>query len=164
MGVSGCGKSEIGARLAARLGLQLVEGDAFHPVSNIEKMAAGIPLEDADRHGWLQVLKNKLSEAKVANAGIVLTCSALKRAYRDILRSGDADAVFVHLSGSRDVIANRMNARTGHFMPVSLLDSQFRDLEPPQPDERAIVLDVAAEPDAMIVQILRTAYPQGETT
>lgn len=158
MGVSGCGKSEIGARLAARLGVPHVEGDAFHPPGNIAKMAAGEPLDDADRHGWLLILQAQIRLAASEGRGMVLSCSALKRRYRDLLRAGDPGLVFVHLFGSRDVIANRMQARNGHFMPVTLLESQFRDLEPPGPDERAIQLNVETEPDRMVEQVLQSAY------
>lgn len=160
MGVSGCGKSEIGARLASRLGIPHVEGDADHPPANIAKMAAGTPLDDADRHGWLLVLQRRIHAAREAGQGLVLSCSALKRAYRDILRQGDPDLVFAHLAGDRNVIANRMQSRPGHFMPVTLLDSQFRDLEPPGDDERAIRLDIQTAPDAMVEQILQSFYPQ----
>lgn len=159
MGVSGCGKSEIGARLAAALGVEHVEGDADHPPANIAKMAAGIPLNDEDRHGWLLLLQDRIRQARVRGIGLVLSCSALKRSYRDLLRGGDPDTVFIHLSGSRELIAARMQARTGHFMPVTLLDSQFRDLEPLQPDERSLVLDIQSPPDALIEQILRHFNP-----
>lgn len=154
MGVSGCGKSEIGARLAGRLGLPMIEGDAFHPPANIAKMGRGEALTDEDRHGWLLVLQEKIRAARIAGSGLVLSCSALKRAYRDLLREGDPDLCFVHLTGDRDVIANRMASRPGHFMPVSLLDSQLRDLEPPQPDESAISLDVRTPPDELVGQIV----------
>lgn len=165
MGVSGCGKSEIGARFAAKLNLELIEGDAFHPPANIAKMAAGSPLNDVDRQGWLQVLRDRVHYARQAGTGLVLSCSALKRAYRDILREGDPDLTFVHLTGDHDVIANRMKARPGHFMPISLLESQFRDLEPLQADERSIVLNIDTSPESLVEQILdasRQVKSEGE--
>ncbi len=155
MGVSGCGKSEIGGRLAARLGVDHVEGDADHPPANIAKMAAGIPLTDEDRYGWLVLLQDRIRKAAEQGKGLVLSCSALKRRYRDILRGGDPELVFVHLEGDRDLIAQRMQARSGHFMPITLLDSQFRDLEPLQPDERFVRLDIRMAPDAMIDRVVQ---------
>lgn len=155
MGVSGCGKSEVGMRLAQALGLRFIEGDRFHPPGNVAKMAAGIPLGDADRHGWLATLRAEIERAWDGGDAVVLSCSALKRAYRDILRGGadsGGDVRFVHLHGDRDLIARRMAARTGHFMPSSLLDSQLRDLEPLQPDERGITLDVRDPPNRLVEQ------------
>ena len=155
MGVSGCGKSEIGSRLAARLGVAHFEGDTDHPPANIAKMAAGIPLDDADRQGWLLLLQTRIRDAASRGAGLVLSCSALKRRYRDILRAGDPELYFAHLDGARELIAKRMQARPDHFMPVSLLDSQLRDLEPLQPDERGIRLDIAQPPRALIEQVIQ---------
>jgi gluconokinase len=155
MGVSGCGKSEIGARLAARLGMPYLEGDADHPAGNIAKMKAGIPLDDTDRRGWLLTIQGRIREAAEADQGLILSCSALKRAYRDLLREADSELVFIHLAGSCTVIANRIQARPGHFMPVSLLESQFRDLEPPGQDERAISLDIETTPDALVEQVVQ---------
>jgi gluconokinase len=149
MGVSGCGKSEVGTRLATRLGITLFEGDSVHSSENVAKMAAGKPLTDADRQGWLTLLRDRIREARETGTSLVLSCSALKRSYRDMLRQGDPDLVFVHLHGNRDVIANRMQSRPGHFMPVSLLESQLRDLEPPGEDERAIRIDIETPLDAI---------------
>lgn len=163
MGVSGCGKSEIGSRLARRLGVPFVEGDADHPQANIDKMAAGIALDDADRRDWLLILQQRIRAAAEQGRGLVLSCSALKRRYRDLLRAGDPDLVFIHLHGPRELIAARMQARPSHFMPVALLDSQLRDLEPLQPDERGMQLDISLTPDALvdrIVQACATAPPQ----
>jgi gluconokinase len=154
MGVSGCGKSEVGTRLATRLGITLFEGDSVHSPENVAKMAAGSPLTDMDRQGWLALLRDRIREAREAGDSLVLSCSALKRSYRDLLRQGDPDLVFVHLHGNRDVIANRMQARPGHFMPVSLLESQLRDLEPPGADERAIRIDIETPLDAIADRIL----------
>ena len=155
MGVSGCGKSEIGSRLARRLGVAYVEGDDDHPPLNIEKMAAGIPLDDSDRQTWLLILQARIAGARQRGLGLVLSCSSLKRRYRDLLRGGDPDLLFVHLVGERDLIKSRMQARPNHFMPPTLLDSQFRDLEPPQEDERAIRLDIRKEPEQLVDEILQ---------
>ena len=154
MGVSGCGKSEIARRLAARLGIDFIEGDHFHPPANIEKMAAGIPLTDADRHGWLLRLQQQLRQAAAAGRAVVLSCSALKRRYRDLLRAGDPDAIFIHLYGERALIAARMRQRHGHFMPSAMLDSQLTTLEPPQQDERFLQVDIRPPPDAIVDRIL----------
>jgi len=157
MGVSGSGKSVLGARLAAALDAPFVEGDAFHPAQNVARMAAGIALTDADRAPWLAELAARIKAAAEAGAPLVLACSALKRRYRDLLRSGDPDLRFVHLTGDPAVLATRMGQRPGHFMPVSLLESQLRDLEPLAPDEHGIVLDIAATPDEQVAAVLAQA-------
>jgi gluconokinase len=158
MGVSGCGKSEVGARLALALGVDFIEGDRFHSADNVRKMAAGVALTDADREGWLLRLGDELARACAEGRGVVLACSALKRAYRDTLRACSASSGcalrFVHLSGARATIASRMEARAGHYMPLSLLDSQLRDLEPLQPDEAGIVLDIADPPEVLVARAL----------
>jgi carbohydrate kinase (thermoresistant glucokinase family) len=158
MGVSGCGKSEVGMRLAQALGVDFIEGDRFHSTANVARMAAGIALTDADREGWLLRLRDELARACAQGRGVVLACSALKRAYRDTLRvstSGSNCALrFVHLAGAEATIAARMAARAGHFMPASLLGSQLRDLEPLQEDEEGIVLDLAAPPEVLVAQAL----------
>ena len=154
MGVSGCGKSEIGRRLAGRLGIIYAEGDDDHPAANVAKMAAGSPLDDADRLAWLLVLQSKIKTAVEKDEGLVLSCSALKRRYRDLLRMGDPALIFVHLDGPRALIAMRMQARPNHFMPLSLLDSQFRDLEPLAADERGIRLDIRTAPDRLVDQVV----------
>jgi gluconokinase len=139
MGVSGCGKSSVGEALAERLGIPYRDGDDLHPAANVEKMRAGQPLTDEDRWPWLDRVAGTLRDEGPA----IIGCSALKRAYRDRIREGAGGLVtFLHLSGSREVIAARMGARKGHYMPVSLLDSQFAALEPPGPEE-AITLDIA---------------------
>jgi gluconokinase len=150
MGVSGCGKTEVGSRLAARLGVAHVEGDSDHPPENIAKMAAGIPLDDNDRQGWLLVLQQRLRRAAEQGEGLVLSCSALKRRYRDLLRQGDPDLIFIHLQGERELIAARMQKRPNHFMPVTLLDSQFRDLEPLASDEQGATLHITLPPVALV--------------
>ncbi len=154
MGVSGCGKSAIGRRLAQRLGFAYVEGDDHHTAGNIAKMAAGIPLDDNDRHAWLLILQSRIRSAKERDEGLVLSCSSLKRRYRDLLRLGDPSLIFIHLDGDRELIASRMQARPGHFMPPALLESQFRDLEPLAKDERGIRIDIKAEPEKLVNQIV----------
>jgi gluconokinase len=153
MGVSGCGKSTVGAALAQALGLRFIEGDAFHPPHNVAKMSAGTPLDDHDRADWLQVLAAEIRGAREQGAGLVLSCSALKRRYRDLLRRADPALRFAHLEGPRDLIAERMARRAGHFMPSSLLDSQLRDLEPLQDDEAGLRLDISLAPQALVARI-----------
>ena len=156
MGVSGCGKSEVGQRLAHALGVDFLEGDAFHSASNVAKMAAGIPLDDDDRAGWLRALQGEIAMARAQGKGLVLACSALKRRYRDLLRAADPNLRFAHLSGPRDLIAERMLARTAHYMPASLLDSQLRDLEPLQQDEAGLLLDIGKAPPVLTEEILHS--------
>jgi gluconokinase len=153
MGVSGCGKSTVGEKLAAHLGWRFVEGDSLHPPENVAKMAAGQALDDEDRSGWLDTLADVLAKAREAGQGLVISCSALKRAYRDRLRSGDPQTLFVHLDGSQAVIAARIAARTHKYMPASLLESQFAALQPPDPDEQALSLSVQRPPDELIQHI-----------
>lgn len=152
MGVSGCGKSSIGAALATAIGGQFIDGDDLHPQANIAKMASGLPLNDDDRAPWLvrvgQALRGK-------NGGIVIGCSALKRRYRDTIRAeADQPVVFLFLSGSQQVLATRMAARAGHFMPPSLLDSQLAALEPPMPDEVSVTVDIDQSPNAIVDALL----------
>jgi gluconokinase len=128
MGVSGCGKSTVGKALAAALGARFVEGDAYHPAANVAKMSAGLALDDADRAAWLLDLQTPLREARARGEGIVLSCSALKRRYRDVLRAADPTLRFAHLDGARTLLAERLGARVGHYMPPSLLASQLGDL------------------------------------
>jgi len=154
MGVSGCGKSEVGSRLAQALGATFIEGDRFHPLQNLAKMSAGVPLADADRWDWLRALRAELRRVQDAGGVPVLACSALKRIYRDLLRGDDGGVCFVHLHGDRDLIARRMATRSSHFMPPALLDSQLRDLEPLQADECGITLDVRDPPAVLVEQAL----------
>ena len=150
MGVSGCGKSTVGAGLAEALHIPYRDGDDLHPAANVEKMRAGIPLTDDDRWPWL----DRVAATLHAEAPVIVGCSALRRAYRDRIRAGAGGPVqFIHLTGSRDVIAARMAARKGHYMPPSLLDSQFATLEPPEPDE-AIIIDIDQSLNRLISQIL----------
>lgn len=154
MGVSGCGKTAVGAALAERLGVPFIEGDQHHPQANIDKMAAGIALDDDDRWPWLAALGGILGETARANGGGVLACSALRKAYRGHL----ADAAglplrFVFLDGSRALLAGRMSTRPGHFMPVKLLDSQLATLEPPGPDEGAVTVPIDEPLGALVERI-----------
>lgn len=135
MGVSGCGKSRIGSELAARLGWPMVEGDALHPESNVAKMAAGTPLTDGDRRPWLEAVRDRLDAEAATGPGVVVSCSSLKRAYRDLLRTASARVVFIELDVARSELARRVSGRRGHFMPVSLLNSQLATLEPLALDE-----------------------------
>ena len=154
MGVSGSGKTTIGARLARELDLEYVEGDDLHPPGNVKRMAAGTPLTDDDRRGWLSAIAARLRDARRAGIGLVVSCSALKRSYRDLLRSiVDADVRFVYLAGSRALLAERLAQRRGHFMPPSLLESQLSTLEEPSPDERAWVCDISDVPDAIVADL-----------
>ena len=149
MGVSGCGKSTVGRALAGRLGLRFIEGDEWHPPRNVALMAAGTPLTDDDRRDWLHALAGQLAQAAAQGQGLVLSCSALKRRYRDQLRAAAPGLRFVHLHGSPDLLAARMATRPGHYMPPSLLPSQLEALEPPGPDENPILLDIALPPAAL---------------
>lgn len=153
MGVAGCGKSSIGAALAPRLNAVYLDGDAFHAPESIEKMSRGEALTDEDRWPWLQRFATEMASRR----GMVIGgCSALKRAYRDCIRAAAEEPVlFVHLAGSRDLIGGRMQERQGHYMPTSLLDSQFQALEPPEPDELAIAVDITA-PTAEIAERICT--------
>ena len=150
MGVSGSGKSTVAAAVAARVGGVFLDADDFHPESNRLKMAAGTPLTDADRSPWLAILGDELAAHTARGEVVVLACSALKRAYRDQLRAHGGDVFFAQLDGAPDLLAARMGARTDHFMPSSLLDSQLATLEPLQADEPGVVVDVALAPAAVV--------------
>ena len=152
MGVSGSGKSTVGGVLAGRLGWPLAEGDDFHPAENVAKMAAGHPLDDNDRGPWLARIREWMDAQESEGRSGIVTCSALKRRYRDVLRDGEV--TFVYLHGTREQLLARLTARQGHFMPASLLDSQLADLEPPDPDERAIRVDIGATPAVQAQTIL----------
>lgn len=148
MGVAGSGKTAVGSRLAERLGVAYVDGDDLHPPENIAKMSGGHPLDDADREPWLQTIGRWLHDHR--DHGAIATCSALKRSYRDLLRGCCPDLPFVHLAGDRDLIVERAGAREGHFMPASLVDSQFAILEPLGADEAGITLDVTGSVDDLV--------------
>jgi gluconokinase len=155
MGVSGSGKSTIAEHLAARLGWRYVDGDLFHPPANVAKMSAGYPLTDEDRWPWLRTIAAEIDRLAAAGTRAVVACSALKRAYRDILAHGRDDVRIVFLDGTKDLIAKRLAARKGHFMPPGLLDSQFKTLEPPQPSERPITVSIDASVDGIVNDIVR---------
>lgn len=158
MGVAGSGKTTIGELLAHALGIPFLEGDDLHPRANIERMAHGIPLTDEDRRPWLLAIAQRLREAEQSGSGLVVTCSALKRSYRDLLRShGTAETRFVYLRGSEPTIAERLARRRGHFMPASLLESQFAALEEPDSDEHASVYDISESPEAIVANLVRQA-------
>ncbi len=157
MGVAGAGKSLIGELLAARLGASFVEGDQLHPPANVEKMSAGTPLTDDDRWPWLDTVGREMRDRQRGGANVVAACSALKKVYRDALRTAAAapDMLFVYLRAEPGVIAARMAERAGHFMPPSLLQSQLATLEEPSDaDERAITIDNAQSPDEVVAHIL----------
>jgi gluconokinase len=162
MGVCGSGKSTIGRELARALGADFIEGDEFHPPSNVALMASGTALTDEDRQGWLQALAGKLGEPRASAQGVVLACSALKRSYRDILRRGAPGLVLVHLHGAQRLLESRLNQRVGHYMPMSLLQSQLDTLEAPGVDEAPIVVDIAA-PNPVIVADLQRLLRERST-
>jgi gluconokinase len=155
MGVSGSGKSTVGAALAQRLGVPFADADDFHPPANIAKMKAGIPLGDDDRYPWLEAVGGWLADH--CGTGGLMSCSALKRKYRDQLRKHCPQTEFVHLSGSPEVIAARQASRPGHFMPASLMASQFATLQPLEPDERGVTLDVSHDIDSIVESYLDQA-------
>jgi gluconokinase len=161
MGVAGSGKTSVALELTARTGRPYAEADDFHPPANIARMASGIPLTDADRAPWLAALRDWLSAQAEAGRGAIVTCSALRRAYRDVLRSARGRVVFVHLTGSPELLASRIAARTGHFMPATLLPSQLVTLEPLEPDEDGFTLDVAASVDRLADEVLARVRDAG---
>jgi carbohydrate kinase (thermoresistant glucokinase family) len=155
MGVSGSGKTTVAAMLAGALGVDFLEGDDLHPRSNVEKMKSGKPLNDADRLPWLQAIAHRIDEWRSQGKSGVVTCSALKRAYRRILIGERPEVRLVYLKGSHELIHERMAARHEHFMPVGLLQSQFATLEEPGADERPIMVDVASRPSDIVAEIIR---------
>lgn len=156
MGVSGSGKTTVAALLAGRLGWKFEEGDALHPQANVDKMHAGHPLDDADRAPWLRKIADWVDARLDAGECGIITCSALKRIYRDVINRRGKGVVFVFLNGMHDTIASRLAMRQGHFMPASLLDSQFATLEPPGADEPEIQVEVGAAPDVLADSIVKT--------
>jgi gluconokinase len=155
MGVSGSGKSTIADKLAERLGWSYEDGDKFHPASNVAKMSAGHPLTDEDRWPWLQAIADEIDRVCKAGGHVVIACSALKRAYRDILVHGRDDVRIIYLDGTEQLIADRLARRKGHFMPAGLLASQFRTLEPPAASENAVTVSIDASVDAIVDDIIR---------
>lgn len=157
MGVSGCGKTSVAEGLAAALPAAFIEGDSLHPAANVEKMSKGIALDDADRWPWLDIIGRALSDALAQDESIVISCSALKKIYRDHLRAATGGNLsFVFLKGSRELLLGRMTARRGHFMPASLLDSQLATLEDPTGEPGVVTVDI----DASIQQIVDAAHEQ----
>ena len=152
MGVAGCGKSAVGSVLAEMLGWTFVEGDSLQPAANVARMASGLPLTDAHRWDWLDAVGAAIALAARKGEGSVAACSALKRAYRDRLRSYDDRILFIHLEIDKATAASRVAARKGHFMPPSLVDSQFADLQPPGPDEMAVLLDATRPVEQLVAQ------------
>jgi gluconokinase len=159
MGVSGCGKTAVAERLGNDLGLAFTEGDAHHPQSNVDKMAAGQPLTDEDRQPWLEELVAWTRERQAEGSSTVLPCSALRRRYRDLLREADPETFFVHLHADFAVLADRM-AHRAHFMPVSLLESQFATLEPIEDDELGVVIDVTPPLDEVVAAAEAAVRPR----
>jgi gluconokinase len=154
MGVSGSGKSLIGAAFALALGVDFVEGDDYHTAANVARMSSGIPLTDGDRAEWLRLLAARIRQAKCSGEGLVVSCSALKRPYRDILRSAASELQFVFLQGSPALLAERLASRRGHYMPPSLLESQLATLEEPAPDEQTWVCDIRRSPEDIVAALL----------
>ncbi|MBO0904281.1 gluconokinase [Jiella sp. MQZ13P-4] len=154
MGPSGVGKSTTAELIAARLGWPFAEADEFHPRANIDKMTSGIALDDADRAPWLAAIRDWISREAARGVSTVLTCSALKHSYRDLLREADARVCFVALEADVELVAARMSHRKGHFMPPSLLASQFADLQPLTADEDGITVSVAVPPEEVVHEIL----------
>jgi gluconokinase len=162
-GVSGSGKTTVGALLAGRLGWRFADADAFHSAANIAKMRAGIPLTDEDRRPWLRVIEAWMDERIAAGESAVVTCSALKRAYRDALLAGRPEARMIFLSVSRDEVIRRLAARHGHFFPSALLSSQFDALEPPSADEPAVtVVPSGHDPAETVAAIIALVRPGGK--
>jgi gluconokinase len=155
MGVSGSGKSTIAAKLSERLDWTFEDGDRFHPASNVARMRAGHPLTDEDRWPWLQAIADEIDRVCRAGTHVVIACSALKRAYRDLLVHGRNDVRIVFLNGTQALIADRLARRKGHFMPPGLLDSQFKTLEPPAAEENPITVSIDASVDAIVEDIVR---------
>ncbi|MET7804586.1 gluconokinase [Micromonospora chersina] len=150
MGVSGAGKTTVARGISELTGLRFAEADEFHTEAHVAQMRAGIPLTDADRWPWLRALAGWMADRHAEGVSTVLTCSALKRAYRDVLRQGPAKVEFLHLDGAAQLIRDRLDRRVGHYMPASLFDSQRAILEHLGPDESGVVLEVAAPPEELV--------------
>lgn len=154
MGVTGSGKTTVGALLAGRLGWDFEEGDSLHPPENVAKMSSGTPLTDDDRWPWLRLIGDWIDDEGSRGRSAVVSCSALKRSYRDLLRTGRPELRFLYLAGTREEIAARLAQRQGHFMPASLLDSQFGDLEPLQPDEPGFSVGISGRPEDIVAEAI----------
>lgn len=161
MGVSGCGKSSIGERLAARFHLQFLEGDSLHPQSNVEKMAKGTPLTDEDRWPWLETIGTHMRQSLEQGQSIVISCSSLKKTYRDLLRRAtNGNTIFIYLDGSEALLSARMSQRSGHFMPVALLQSQLATLEVPSGEDKVITVSIDQSLDAIVEEAERALIKQ----
>jgi gluconokinase len=162
MGVSGSGKTTVGRALAEELGVEMIEGDDHHPPENVAKMAAGIPLTDADRGPWLQTLAELLTDRHKRGEDTVLACSALRRTYRDVLRAAvpDSETLMIQLDADRETLRSRMESRTGHYMPPALLDSQLATLEPLEPDEPGVILDATQPPNVVVAAAVSATRSQ----
>jgi gluconokinase len=159
MGVAGCGKSTVAARLAQRLGWELAEADAFHSTANVEKMRSGVPLTDADRWPWLDAIAAWIDAARTRGRPCIVACSALKRRYRERLAGPHRDLRFVYLQGGCEVVASRLAGRRGHYMPPSLLRSQYEALEEPGPDEQPIVVSIERPVESIVEDVLAQLAP-----
>ena len=154
MGVSGSGKTTVAEGLSERLGWLFLEGDSLHPEANVAKMSAGRPLTDDDRWPWLELVADWVAERVAAHEDGIVTCSALKRSYRDVIRRDSDDVVFVHLTGERETLEQRMRARTGHFMPPHMLESQLETLEEPGPAEPSLRVPIEQGPDEIVAAVV----------
>ena len=163
MGVSGSGKSTIGALLAEALGWPFADADGFHPAANVAKMSSGQPLTDEDRWPWLDAIAKHIAAARAVGQPVVVACSALRRAYRDRLRAGHKDLVFLHLAGAHALITDRQAGRLGHFMPPSLMASQFATLEDPAGEADAVTVSVQASPEEIVAAALGRLAQVGVT-
>lgn len=162
MGVSGCGKTTVGEGIAEVTGWRFAEGDSYHPRANVDKMASGTPLTDEDRRPWLERLASWIGEQEAGGRSSVLSCSALKRSYRDLLRSGAPHVRFVHLHGDRAILEERLSTRAGHFFPARLLDTQLETLEPLGPDEDGVVVGLDLSPEEQVARAV--TFLRGDDT
>nr|WP_298282626.1 gluconokinase [Acidocella sp.] len=158
MGVSGCGKSTVAAMLAGRLGWDFIEGDALHTRENVEKMRQGIPLTDVDREPWLREIARLIAGWRGAGKSGIIACSALRRRYREIIADGAHDVCFVYLRGNFELIESRLATRQGHYMPASLLGSQFETLEEPRPDEPSITIETGPPAGEVVAEVLKRLH------